>query len=43
MVQSMLYTAGISLWYWGEAFTYTVYIRSLSVTTDLCGVVPYEA
>ena len=43
MVRSMLYTAGISLRYWGEAFTYAVYIQSLSVTTGLCGVVPYEA
>ena len=26
MVWSMFYTAGVSLWYWGEAFTYAVYI-----------------
>ena len=26
MVRSMLYTAGVSLQYWGEAFTYAVYI-----------------
>jgi len=26
MVRSMLYTAGVSLRYWGEAFTYAVYI-----------------
>jgi len=43
MVRSMLYTAGVSLRYWEEAFTYAVYIRSLSVTTGLHSVVPYEA
>ena len=43
MVQSMLYTANISLRYWGKAFSYAVHIRSLSATTGLNGVVPYEA
>jgi len=43
MVQSMLYTANISLRYWGEAFSYTVHIRSLSATTSLNSVVLYKA
>jgi len=43
MVWSMLYTAGISLCYWGEAFTYAIYIWTLCSTTVLNGVVPYEA
>jgi len=43
MVWSMLYTAGISLHYWGEAFTYAVYIWTLCSTTALNSVVPYEA
>ena len=43
MVQSMLYMAGISLCYQGEAFTYAVHIRTLCSTTALNGVVPYEA
>ena len=43
MVRSMLYTANVSLRYWSEAFSYAVYIRSLSATTGLDGVVPYEA
>jgi len=43
MVRSMLHTANVSLQYWGEAFSYVVHIRSLSATTGLDGVVPYEA
>jgi len=43
MVQSMLYMAGISLHYWGEAFTYAVHIWTLCSTTVLNSVVPYEA
>jgi len=43
MVWSMLYTAGISLCYWGKAFTYAIYIWTLCSTTVLNGVVPYEA
>jgi len=43
MVRSMLYTAGVSLQYWGEAFIYVVYIQSLSAITGLRGVVPYKA
>jgi len=39
----MLYTANVSLQYWDEAFSYAVHIRSLSATTGLNGVVPYEA
>jgi len=39
----MLYTANVSLRYWGEAFFYVVHIRSLSATTGLDGIVPYEA
>jgi len=35
MVWSMLYTAGISLCYWGKAFTYAVYIWTLCSTTAL--------
>jgi len=42
MVCSMLYTAGVSLQYWGEAFIYAVYIQSLSATTSLHHIVPYE-
>jgi len=38
----MLHTAGISLCYWGKAFTYAVHIWSLSPTTGLQGVVLYE-
>jgi len=43
MVWSILYTAGISLRYWDEAFTYAVYIWTLCSTTALNSVVPYEA
>jgi len=43
MVQSMLHTTGVSLCYLEEAFTYAVYIWSLSSTTGLQDVVPYEA
>ena len=43
MVQSMLYTANVSLQYWDEAFSYAVHIRSLSAVTGLDSVVPYEA
>ena len=43
MVQSMLYIAGISLCYWGEAFTYAVHIWALCSTTMLNSIVPYEA
>jgi len=43
MVWSMLYMAGISLHYWGEAFTYAVHIQTLCSTTVLNCVVPYEA
>jgi len=43
MVRSMLYTANVSLRYWGEAFSYAVHIRSLSATTGLDSVVSYEA
>jgi len=39
----MLYTANVSLQYWGEAFSYAVHIKSLSATTGLNGVVSYEA
>jgi len=43
MVQSILYTAGVSLCHWSEAFTYTIYIWTFCPTTALNGVVPYEA
>ena len=43
MVWSMLYTASVSLHYWGEAFTYAVHIQTLCFTTALNCVVPYEA
>ena len=43
MVRLMLYTANVSLRYQGEAFSYVVHIRSLSATTGLDGIVPYEA
>ena len=43
IVWSMLYMAGISLCYWGEAFTYAVHIWTLCSTTALNGIVPYKA
>ena len=43
IVQSMLYMAGISLCYWGEAFTYAVHIWTLCSTTVLNSIVSYEA
>jgi len=43
IVWSMLYMAGISLRYWGEAFTYAVHIWTLYSTIVLSCVVPYEA
>jgi len=43
MVQSILYTAGVSLCYWGETFTYAIYIWTLCPTTALNSVVPYKA
>ncbi|KAJ3557795.1 hypothetical protein NP233_g11654 [Leucocoprinus birnbaumii] len=43
MMRSMLHTAEIDLRYWGEAFMYAVHIRSLTPTSGLEGLVPYEA
>ena len=42
MVQFMLYMAGVSLCYWGEAFTYAVHIWNLCFITMLNGVVFYK-
>jgi len=43
MVCCMLWSAGVDLRYWGEAFMYAVYIRSLTLTSGLKEIVPYEA
>jgi len=43
MVRCMLWSAGVDLRYWGEAFMYAVHIRSLTLTSRLKGIVPYEA
>ena len=43
MVQSMLYTAGISLCYQDKAFTYAIHIQTLCFITVLNGIVLYEA
>ena len=43
MVYCMLWSAGVELWYWGEAFMYAVYIRSITLTSGLKKVMPYEA
>ena len=42
MVCSMLYTTNVNLQYWGEAFSYIVYIRSMSITSGLNGIILYE-
>jgi len=39
----MLWSAGVDLRYWGEAFMYAVHIRSLTLTSGLKEIVPYEA
>jgi len=43
MVCCMLWSAGVDLKYWGETFMYVVHIRSLTLTSGLKGIVPYEA
>ena len=43
MVRCMLWSAGVDLRYWGEAFMYAVHIRTLTLTSGLKGIVPYEA
>jgi len=43
MVRCMLWSAGVDLRYWGEAFMYAVHIRSLTLTSGLKEIVPYEA
>jgi len=43
MVCCMLWSAGVDLRYWGEAFMYVVHIRSLTLTSGLKGIIPYEA
>ena len=43
MVRCMLWSAGIDLKYWGEAFMYAVHIRSLTLTSGLKNMVSYEA
>jgi len=42
MVRCMLWSAGVDLRYWGEAFMYAVHIRSLTLTSGLKEIVPYE-
>jgi len=43
MVCYMLWSAEVDLRYWGKAFMYAVHIRSLTLTSGLKGIVPYEA
>ena len=43
MVCCMLWSAGVDLKYWSEAFTYVVHIRNLTLTSRLKGIVPHEA
>jgi len=43
MVCCILWSAGIDLKYWGKAFMYVMHIRSLTLTSGLKDMVPYEA
>ena len=42
MVRYMLYSASLSLRYWGEAFSMLPNIQSLLLTSGLDSMVPYE-
>ena len=42
MVRCMLWSTGVDLRYWGEAFMYAMHIRSLTLTSRLKEIVPYE-
>jgi len=39
----MLYTAGVELHYWGEAFMYAAHIWRMTLTSGLKGITPFEA
>ena len=43
MVRCMLWSVGVDLRYWGKAFMYAIHIRSLTLTSGLKEIVPYEA
>ena len=43
MVHCMLWSTGVDLRYWDKAFMYAVHIRSLTLTSGLKEIVPYEA
>jgi len=43
MVHCMLWSVGVDLRYWGKAFMYAIHIRSLTLTSGLKEIVPYEA
>ena len=42
MARSMLHGAQMDLRYWGEAFMYAVYLRSITPTSALKGKIPYS-